>query len=120
MQKILKNKIRLPFNPKNKIFLWGPVPGKFFYLSVFVETHFKHFRAKYQENWPETFFLFQNGRMFWINDEKAIKQSGQRVFIKYMLPQAKRKKIYKEWINHTLNLVKLETKIDKLNLKKNL
>ena len=45
-----KNSLRLPFPADKDVFLWGPVPGRFFYLSVFCEVHFKHFRKAYGES----------------------------------------------------------------------
>ncbi|MFA7277878.1 MAG: PEP-utilizing enzyme [Candidatus Gracilibacteria bacterium] len=87
----------LPFKPTDNIFKWGPVPGHFQYISTFSEVHFKQFRAKYDENWSETFFLFKNGRMFWLNEVNAVHAAGEKVFVRYMLPKESRDTIYQEW-----------------------
>jgi len=75
-------KNNLPFDPNGQIFHWGPVPGKFLYCSVFTDVHYKFFRAKYQENWSETLWLFQNDRMFWVNEQNDIELAGEKVFLK--------------------------------------
>jgi len=116
MQHKRKNNLRLPFDPNGEIFRWGPVPGKFFYNSFFTEVHFKHFRKKYKENWSETFWLFKNGRMLWLNDSNQIQKAGQRVFLRYLLPAAKRSKIYAEWQSYVKSLNQLYKKIDALKL----
>lgn len=108
--------MRLPFDPKDEIFRWGPVPGKFFYNSVFTEVHFKHFRKKYGENWSETLWLFKNGRMLWLNNSKDIEKAGRRVFVRYQLPKSKRRKIYAEWHEYVKSLDRLYKKIESLNL----
>lgn len=112
----VKSKILLPFNPKGNVFRWGPVQGKFFYCSVFTEVHYKYFRKKYGENWPETLFLFKNGRMVWLNNSKDIEKDGRRVFIRYLLPKLRRKKIYAEWQEYVKLLNELYKKIDLSNL----
>jgi phosphohistidine swiveling domain-containing protein len=108
----------LPFDPKGETFHWGPVPGKFFYCSVFTHINYKHLRNKYKENWSETLFLFQNNRMFWVNDLKAVETAGQRILLRYILPTLSRNKIYREWKVYTSKLLKLQKQIDKTNLAK--
>jgi hypothetical protein len=113
----MKNiKNNLPFNPEGNIFRWGPVPGKFFYCSVFTAVHYNFFRAKYNENWSETLWLFLHDRMFWVNDWDDIRTAGLRVFLKYLLPVNTRAKIYDEWQGYTQELSKLMKQIDQTNL----
>jgi len=115
--KKLKN--NLPFNPHGNIFHWGPVPGKFFYCSVFAAVHYQYFRAKYKENWSETLWLFtKDSRMFWINNLDAIQAAGLKVFLKYLLPIKSRKKIFQEWRSYVKKLLVFQQKIDKTKLKK--
>ncbi|MDP3244558.1 MAG: PEP-utilizing enzyme [bacterium] len=107
-------------NPKKELFRWGPIPGRFFFTSVFSEITYKYFcRQKYLgENWPPTLFLFKNGRMVWINEYPALRASGRRVFVKYILPRKFRRKIYAEWKQCVRRLAALEKRIDGMNLKK--
>ncbi|HAT03911.1 MAG TPA: hypothetical protein DCS29_04025 [Candidatus Magasanikbacteria bacterium] len=111
-------KNNLPFDPEGNIFHWGPVPGKFLYCSVFTHVHYTYFRAKYEENWSETLWLFQNNRMFWINDTDDVRAAGLKVFLKYMLPKDKRSEIYQEWQGYVKDLNVIENKIDTTDLTK--
>ena len=108
----------LPFDPNGKIFRWGPVPGKFFYLSIFCEVHYKHFRKKFKKNWSETLYLFREGRMFWVNELEAVEKAGEEVFLEYMLPRAVRRSIYQEWKENASKLTDFEEKIGKAANKK--
>lgn len=110
MQKTLTN--NLPFDPKGNIFRWGPVPVKFLYVSMFAETHYKNFRAKYGENWSETLWLFKDGRSLWLNDTSAVEAAGTKVFVRYMLPRKSRAAIYEEWQKDTKTVLNVLKEID--------
>lgn len=110
---------KLPFNPKAELFLWGPIPGRFLYPSVFTEVNYKYFSQQYLgENWSRTLFLFKNGQMLWINEFSALRESGRRVFWKFMFDKAKRARLYKRWQEVIKELSQIEKKIDKIDLKK--
>src|SRR3989338_11715689 len=112
-----KNSItKLPFDPKGNIFRWGPVPGKFLYMSTFVEVHHKRPPATYGEQWSETLELFQDGRIFWVNETPALEVAGEKVFVRYMLPRTSREKIYSEWGEDARAVTGLEKEIDGLDL----
>jgi phosphohistidine swiveling domain-containing protein len=111
--------VKLPFNTKREIFLWGPVPGKFFFLAAFVEANYKYFHKKYSGDcWPKSLFLFKDSRMFFVNDQKDLLDAGEKVFVKYMLKADARKKIYKEWKAVVGKLCKIEDKIQDIDLSK--
>lgn len=106
-----------PFNPAAPLFKWGPIPGRFFYTSVFVEVNYRYFCQKYLgENWAETLFLFKGGRMLWLNEYTALRASGEKVFGKYMLPSGSRKREYKSWKAAAAELEKYEKKIGRAEL----
>ncbi|MDO8626016.1 MAG: PEP-utilizing enzyme [Candidatus Magasanikbacteria bacterium] len=107
---------KTPFDSKGDIFRWGPVPGKFLYVSTFVETHYQAFRAKFAENWSETLWMFKDGRSFWVNNTPDVVAAGQRVFVKYMLPSISREGIYKEWQGYDREIASLEKHIGSLKL----
>ncbi len=110
---------KLPLNPKVETFHWGPIPGRFFYVSIFTQVNYKYFCQKYLgQNWSRSLFLFQEGRMRWINEYPALRRSGLRVFKKYIEPCNIRHKIYREWQGYITNLSKWHKKIDNTNLSK--
>ena len=50
----------LPFDPQKEIFSWGPIPGKFFFVSAFIYANMQTFRDRYPGfGWPLSLFLFQ-------------------------------------------------------------
>ena len=54
----------LPFDPQKEIFSWGPIPGKFFFVSAFIYANMQTFRDRYPGfGWPLSLFLFQNDAM---------------------------------------------------------
>lgn len=110
---------KLPLNPKTEIFRWGPIPGRFFYTSVFTEVNYKYFCQKYLgNNWSPTLFLFKNGRMIWINEYAGLRASGRPVFVKYLLPDKTRQKGYTAWKKDVRVLTRFEGALDKIKLKK--
>ena len=92
------------------------MPLKFLYVSTFAETHYKHFRAKYGENWSESLWLFQGvvGRSISMIERPS--GCRGRVFVRYMLPRAVRVNIYKQWQETASDLVLHEKKIDAASL----
>ena len=110
--------IKLPLNPRTELFKWGPIPGRFFYTSAFIEVNYRYFCQKYLgESWAETLFLFKDGQMIWLNEYSALRASGEKVFLKYMLPTAVRKREYNNWKKIVARLEKIEKEIagSKLN-----
>ena len=110
-------KIKLPFNTKREIFLWGPVPGKFLFLAAFVEANYKYFHKKYfGDCWSKSLFLFKENRMFFVGDQKDLSSAGESVFLKYMLDAKSRRKVYKEWKKTVLKLERVEHEIQRVQL----
>jgi phosphohistidine swiveling domain-containing protein len=109
--------MKLPLNPKKEIFLWGPIPGRFFYTSAFTEINYKYFCQKFLgANWSRTLFLFRAGRMVWINEFTALRAAGLRVFKKFMLPAVRRAASYREWRREVKRLSSLEEQLARVNL----
>lgn len=49
----------LLFNKNAEIFRWGPIPGRYFYVSEFEDAIFKEYSRLYKgARWPNTLFLF--------------------------------------------------------------
>lgn len=86
------------FSPNAEIFRWGPIPGRYFYISDFIAPIFHQFVEKYNcTPWPETLALFQNGRMVWLNGNKEIVESGKEIFNQLVLPAESRGNLYREY-----------------------
>jgi len=97
---------------KKEIFRWGPIPGKFYYISEFVLVCSELFAKKFKgERWVETLLLFKDNRMVWINQMEQLRTKGKEIFLKYMLSENSRKKIKLEWGKHVSNLIQFQDEI---------
>jgi phosphohistidine swiveling domain-containing protein len=104
-------------NVNKELFRWGPIPGRFFYMSEFLSTCYKHFGEKYDgHRWPETLLMFKDGQMVWINQMEDLYAKGQEIFLKYMLNQESRNKIYQEWQKCSVDLLEFQKELDSINL----
>lgn len=104
---------------KKEIFRWGPIPGRFYWLSEFIDVGFQAFAQKYDGNrWPENYLLFRDSKMVWINQMETLRSKGQEIFLKYVLNKQQRKKSQLDWKQKTELLLKKQKEIDFLDLKK--
>ena len=88
----------LPINPDREIFRWGPVPGKYFYVSDFTDAMFGPYVKRFPKHyWVDTLMLFSPNQLVWINDQEAIGIQGKKVFIDLVLDDSSRIKLKKEW-----------------------
>jgi phosphohistidine swiveling domain-containing protein len=106
-------------DPKKENFRWGPIPGKFIFISHFTSVvHSLYFYKNYGERWPEALLLFKSGKMIWINEYPVLRKRGKKLFKNWILNPKKRKQVYTEWQKALKRLLFIEKKIDSLNLKK--
>jgi phosphoenolpyruvate synthase/pyruvate phosphate dikinase len=111
-------KYPLIFKKNAELFKWGPIPGKYFYVSEFEEAVFKESVRKYKcESWPKALLIFNKGKFVWINDLSEIQSVGKRVFIKFILPEKRRRILKRDWIEKVKKLTTFEKKINKRFLK---
>lgn len=109
----------LPFDPKSEILLWGPTPGRNFYMAGFNESIFFNFPKEYPGYaWPKTLYLLQDGKIFWINDYSDLRKAGIKVFKRYILRKNSRLNLRKNWKNVVKKLDAFERKLDRLNLRR--
>ena len=107
-------KYPLIFKKDRELLKWGPIPGKYFYVSEFEEAVFKECVRKYKcESWPKALLMFNKEKFIWINDLLEMQSVGKRVFVKFMLSEAKRKTLKKDWIEKVKKLTIFEKKINK-------
>ncbi len=80
-------------NPKKELFQWGPVRGRIHYVDYFAIGTLKEYAKVYKIPWAECYNIFHNNYMTWINEDVAIKNSGEKNFKRWMLNNANRKKV---------------------------
>ena len=109
-------KEKLPLNPKTELMKWGPITARYYFISGFYAI-FTAFPKKYPgEFWSKALIIAKDNRLIWINEFPATRKCGQSVFLKYMLPIAKQKKVWKEWKKNLKILNKVEKEIEKIKL----
>lgn len=102
-----------------ELFRWGPIPGRFFYMSEFLSTCYKRYGEKYDgHRWPETLLMFKDKQMVWINQMEVLHAKGQEIFLKYMLPKELREKIYQEWKIQCFKLLEFQKELDNADFSK--
>jgi len=98
----------LMINPKQQLWLWGPLPGRPYLESIFLA--FMRGMRKYAGTvWPETVLSFWQDKMLWINPEHDLFIVGQQVFRKCILSNAYRKALYRKFNNTRKALTQTES-----------
>ena len=73
---------------------WGPISGKYFYMSEFLPATFKHFPRQFPGHaWPKTLALYKEGRMLWLNERAELQKAGGKIFLEVMVPQGKKLRV---------------------------
>ncbi len=102
---------------KKEIFRWGPIPGRFYYVSEYFEAISKIFGDhQFNKVWPESLLLLREGRMIWISQMAPFRAFGETLFRDYV-KNANGKEIYKKWKEKVNQLLQLQKNIDAEKLK---
>ncbi len=86
-----------------ELFRWGPIPGKLFYISDYVEA------ASRLSNYlgtafPETVLLFKSGQMVWLCNQEEITRTGKEIFKQYVLSDNELKAWHKQFDKNSKEL----------------
>lgn len=102
-----------------EVFYWGPVLGKFYYMSEFIKSCSQELSKKFPgERWTETLILNKKDQFVWMNQAEELQKKGQEVFLKYMLNESKRKELYLNWKKDLPKLLQFQDEIKKIELSK--
>ncbi|MGA2418031.1 MAG: PEP-utilizing enzyme [Candidatus Staskawiczbacteria bacterium] len=108
----------LPIRKDVELFRWGPIPGNLFCMSDYHDIHLGLYPKKYPNyRWPDYIMFFEGNLMYWLNEMKPLEEAGRKLFFDIMIPKAQRKLLRKRCDKTFADLVALEEKIDKTNLK---
>ncbi len=100
-----------------EIFRWGPIPGRFYYISEYLESISKIFGdPKFNKIWPESLLLFRDGKIVWISQMTPFRSFGKTLFQDYV-KNAKGEEIYKKWKEKVNQLLQFQKNIDSEKLK---
>ena len=107
----------ISFSKDTEVFKWGPIPGRYFYLSEFEDAIFKEYYNFYSgSRWPNTLILFKDKSMVWVNNYEDLKSAGKDTFIQYMVKPVVRNKLREQWQVATEKLSYFQEKLNDLYL----
>ncbi|MBI2436379.1 MAG: hypothetical protein HYV41_01375 [Candidatus Magasanikbacteria bacterium] len=105
-----------PFDINREIFVWGPVPGKFLFTSMFSYTNAQTVAPRFQNRWSKSMFLFKNNSMIFFSDAHDQIEAGKSMFTQYMFYKESRDVLYTEWKQVVENLDACMQEIEYANL----
>ena len=106
------------FKENTEIFRWGPIPGRYFYVSEFEDSVLNEYPKIYKgKKWPKTLLIFKDKKMVWSNEFPALRRIGESVFKKFMVPKTKRNDLKLDWRERLKELNSFQNKIDSNSLK---
>lgn len=105
-------------NPTKPLFRWGPIEYKIFYGAFFNEALWVQVPQVYPWPWPDTYGLFDQGRCTFVLEEEALRDAGEKYFIKYFLNKNNFKKQWLWWENWLGEFAALARTLETINLRK--
>lgn len=103
----------LPFKEGAELFRWGPIPGRYFYMSEYEDAIFGEYLNSYKGlRWPNTLCVFKDKRMIWVNDFAELHQSGKDIFLTYIANKKSYESIKRKWLREVKKLVDFEKTIE--------
>lgn len=104
-----------PLDPKAELMKWGPVPMYEYFGDIFPGL-ITGFEREYGYIWPTALVLYKDGRMIWIEDEKAVWKEGGRLFMDRIFPRNVREEDEAKWVRVRDVLVAEEERINAIDL----
>lgn len=102
----------LPLNPDKELFKWGPVPGRAYLNSDFVDQMYPSMPAPYEAYaFPKALFLFKGERMIWVNEFDEVRERGKAAFRDIFMDEAEAKNFRASWDAHIKALTDREAKL---------
>lgn len=103
---------KIPFNPNEELFRWGPALMRFYFNSDFEGILTRLPIVFPGEYWPHGLFISKGANMVWVNGYPEINKCGRSIFLHHMLPKKARKKVWEGWLEDLKLLETWEKKID--------
>ncbi len=107
----VKEKTNLPPWDNEILFRWGPMPGKIFYLSDYVDAA-SQLKKYLGTSFPGTLLLFHNVQMVWICVQKEMTESGMKIFTDYVLKNKNMIKWHQEFDMAVARLENFQNKLE--------
>lgn len=91
--------MKLPVDPKQELFKWGPIKIRFLYVSYFTENIWEEKLQSWA--WPPMIWSFDHGYGTAILEYPALRAVGEKYFTRYLLNKKNFQRLwlcYREWI----------------------
>jgi len=99
-------------NPKAELFKWGPIDGRPIYIDQFVHGFVKFYNM-IGISWPDTLGFFKDDRVVFAIEYPPLRESGRRLFKRYILDKRQLRKHYKIWIKKINKIRNFEKIVNK-------
>lgn len=108
-----------PIDPTKELLRWGPVPGKFFYMSEFNDACFTRFAARFPgKGVPDALLVFHEGRFLYVQELAPFRTACKTMFIEIMMNDEIRSSLFTEWENAIVEQLIIQETIDRTNIPK--
>ena len=106
-----------PIDPTKELLRWGPVPGKFFYMSEFNDACFTRFAARFPgKGVPDALLVFHEGRFLYVQELAPFRAACKTMFTEIVMNDATRSLLFTEWKNAVAEQLIVQKIIDGTNL----
>lgn len=78
----------------DKLFRWGIMPGRYFYIADYFEVLSRQFPEEYLALWPRLILLLKDGEMQVIGDQECIDKQGKLAFQDYLASAIAREQLF--------------------------
>jgi len=95
-----------------EMIVYGPVPGKPFYIASVVSVFVESCQAGV---WPKAVLLFRQDSFVWLQDMEDTRRIGEKVFREQVLVQGWREEFNKEWQERVRAVNNQTKKLDKID-----
>lgn len=106
-----------PIDPTKELLRWGPVPGKFFYMSEFNDACFTRFAARFPgKGVPDALLIFHEERFLYVQELAPFRAACKTMFTDIMMDDYIRSSLFSEWENAIIEQLTVQEIIDRTNL----
>lgn len=106
-----------PIDPTKELLRWGPVPGKFFYMSEFNDACFTRFAARFAGmGVPNALLVFHEGRFLYVQELAPFREACKTMFTEIMMDNATRSLLFGEWKDAIAAQLIVQNTIDRTSL----
>ena len=106
-----------PIDPTKELLRWGPVPGKFVYMSEFNDACFTRFAARFPgKGVPDALLVFHEGRFLYVQELAPFRAACKTMFTEIMMDDLIRSSLFTEWEDAIIEQLIAQETIEQTNI----